>query len=61
MAGCGEWNASLPLCFPGGAINTTANASLGEADPGLAPRYWALFLLLFPIFTVSLFFSQQTV
>ena len=52
---CGEWNASYPLCYPGTSLNTTANASLGElgdAD-GLAPRYWALFLLLFPIFTVS--------
>ena len=52
---CGEWNASFPLCYPGTTLNTTANASLGEAgDPdGLAPRYWALFLLLFSIFTVS--------
>ena len=52
---CGEWNASYPLCYPGTSLNTTANASLGEpgdAD-GLTPRYWALFLLLFPIFTVS--------
>ena len=52
---CGEWNASYPLCYPGTSLNTTANASLGEPGDaeGLTPRYWALFLLLFPIFTVS--------
>ena len=51
---CGEWNASYPLCYQGTSLNTTANASLGEpGDADVAPRYWALFLLLFPIFTVS--------
>ena len=51
---CGEWNASYPLCYPGTSLNTTANASLGEPGPDeSSPRYWALFLLLFPIFTVS--------
>ena len=58
---CGEWNASYPLCYSGTSLNTTANASLGEpGDADATPRYWALFLLLFPIFTVSRRNSSNT-
>ena len=54
----GENESLSSLCYSmGTAFNTTANASLGE-DLELAPdpRWWALFLILFPIFTVSWIF-----
>ena len=48
---CGGQNDTLSsLCYPmGTAVNTTANASLGEGlELAPDPRWWALFLILLP-------------